>query len=222
MKKTLKLLAFGLATIFALNVQAQDSSWSTGVDFVSSYVWRGTKFGTGPAMQPSIEYSTGGFAVGAWGSYNFTNVDESEFAGEADLYASYGFDLGESSSLTFTLTDYYFPGSEYFDGDSHFFEPMVNLGLGNFSLTAAYMKGSDDSGIEDLYFEAGLTAGAVNLFVGAGDGAYTMDGDFDLCNIGIGTSKEIKITDTFSLPVSGTAILNPSSEQFHIVVAISL
>ncbi|MCW0481110.1 hypothetical protein [Gaoshiqia sediminis] len=218
MKKAFKLLVFGLATIFALNVQAQESSWSTGVDFVSSYVWRGTKFGTGPAMQPSVEFSTGGFAIGAWGSYGLT-IDE---AAEADLYASYGFDLGESSSLTLTLTDYYFPGSEYFDGDSHFFEPMVSLGLGDFSLTAAYMKGSDDSGIEDVYFEAGLTAGAVNLFVGAGDGAYTMDGDFDLCNIGIGTSKEIKITDSFSLPVSGTAILNPSSEQFHIVVAISL
>lgn len=218
MKKAFKLLVFGLATIFALNVQAQESSWSTGVDFVSSYVWRGTKFGTGPAMQPSVEFSTGGFAIGAWGSYGLT-IDE---AAEADLYTSYGFDLGESSSLTLTLTDYYFPGSEYFDGDSHFFEPMVSLGLGNFSLTAAYMKGSKDSGVEDVYFEAGLTAGAVNLFVGAGDGAYTMDGDFDLCNIGIGTSKEIKITDSFSLPVSGTAILNPSSEQFHIVVAISL
>jgi hypothetical protein len=48
------------------------------------------------------------------------------------------------------------------------------------------------------------------------------DMGFDICNIGISTSKEIKITDDFSLPVSGAAILNPSYEAFHIVVGISL
>ncbi|KOH46955.1 TorF family putative porin [Sunxiuqinia dokdonensis] len=204
---------FVLASTFAFNVQAQ--SWDTGADIVSSYVWRGTKFGTGPAMQPWAEYSTGGFAIGAWGSYGFTD-DE---AAEADLYASYGFDLGEGAALTLTVTDYYFPGSMYFDGDSHFFEPMIGLELGSFSFTGAYMTGD---GVSDTYLEAGLAVGSVNLALGAGDGAYTMDGDFNVCNISVGTSKEIKITDTFSLPISGTAILNPSSEQFHIVVGISL
>jgi hypothetical protein len=58
--------------------------------------------------------------------------------------------------------------------------------------------------------------------LGGGDGAHKVDGNFNICNIGIGTSKEIKITDSFSLPVSGAAILNPSSEQFYIVVGISL
>ena len=212
-RKTLSILVFGLASTFAFNVQAQ--SWDTGADIVSSYVWRGTKFGTGPAMQPWAEYSTGGFAIGAWGSYGFTD-DE---AAEADLYASYGFDLGEGAALTLTVTDYYFPGSMYFDGDSHCFEPMIGLELGSFSFTGAYMTGD---GVSDTYLEAGLAVGSVNLALGAGDGAYTMDGDFNVCNISVGTSKEIKITDTFSLPISGTAILNPSSEQFHIVVGISL
>jgi hypothetical protein len=79
-----------------------------------------------------------------------------------------------------------------------------------------------NGGEGDIYLEAGVSAGAVDLFLGGGDGAYTVDGDFNVCNIGIGTSKELKITDSFSLPVSGAAILNPSSEQFHIVVGISL
>lgn len=223
MKKAFKFLVFGLVAIFALNVQAQESSWSVGADIVSSYVWRGTKFGSGPAIQPSVEFSTGGFAIGAWGSYNFTDDEEVGDAGEADLYASYSFDLSEKSSLTFTLTDYYFPPSEYFNGESHYFEPMIGLSLGNFSLTGAYMSNkSGDMDTGDTYLEAGFTAGAVNLFVGAGDGQYTTDGDFDFCNIGIGTSKEIKITDSFSLPVFGTVILNPSTEQFHIVVGFSL
>ncbi|WP_299579523.1 hypothetical protein [uncultured Sunxiuqinia sp.] len=216
MKKLRLLPVFVLAITLAGNLQAQD--WDTGADFVSSYVWRGTKFGTGPAIQPWAEYSTGGFALGAWGSYGFTD-DE---AAEADLYVSYGFDLSEGAALSFTVTDYYFPGTDYFNGDSHFFEPMVGLELGDFSFLAAYMIGSDATDVSDVYLEAGLNVGKLALTLGAGDGAYTTNGNFNVCNIGVGTSKEIKITDSFSLPVTGTAILNPSSEQFHIVVGISL
>ncbi|MBN2775814.1 MAG: hypothetical protein JXR31_16280 [Prolixibacteraceae bacterium] len=213
--KKLTLLIIVLTAIFSFGANAQ---FDTGVDIYSSYVWRGTKFGSGPAMQPWLEYSKGGFSIGAWGSYCFTSNE----AMEADLYASYGFDLGESSSLNFTVTDYYFPESEYFDGASHFFEPMANLGLGSFSFTAAYMLGAEETDVSDMYFEAGLSLGSFDLTLGAGDGAYTVDGDFGICNIGLSTSKEISITDSFSIPVSGAVILNPSSEVFHIVVGISL
>lgn len=214
MKKEITLIVFALLTICSLNVKAQEeSSWSTGVDLYSTYVWRGAKFGSGPAMQPSVSFSKGGLTVGAWGSYSFSTNE----AAEADLYASYGFDLGESSSLTFTVTDYYFPGGMYFDGDSHYFEPMVSLGLGKFSLLGAYMTNA-----EDMYFEAGLEVGAVNLFAGAGDGQYTKDASFNVCNVGVKTSKEIKISDSFSIPVTGAVILNPSTEQFNIVVGITL
>lgn len=214
MKKTL-LIATSLFLLMTIAPCANAQEVSTGLDIYSSYVWRGTKFGSGPAFQPSIEFSTGGFALGAWGSYN-ASTDE---AAEADLYTSYGFDLGETGSLSFTLTDYYFPGSEWMNGDSHYIEPMVNLGLGAVSLTGAYMM---NGGSGDIYLEAAVTAGPVDFTLGGGDGAYTIDGQFNVCNIGISTSKEIKITDSFSLPVSGAAILNPSSEQFQIVVGISL
>ncbi len=214
MKKTV-LIAASLLLLVAITPKTKAQEWSTGLDIYSSYVWRGTKFGTGPAFQPSLEFSAGGFAIGAWGSYSAGDVESPE----ADLYASYGFDLSESSSLTFTLTDYYFPGTSWMEGTSHYIEPLVNLGLGAFSLTGAYMM---NDGAGDIYLEAAVAAGPVNLTLGGGDGAYTIDGDFNICNIGISTSKEIKITDSFSLPVSGAAILNPSSEQFHIVVGISL
>jgi uncharacterized protein (TIGR02001 family) len=215
MKKKITLIAFTLLAICSLHVKAQEasSSWTTGVDLYSSYVWRGAKFGSGPAMQPTVKYTNGGFSIGAWGSYCFSTNE----ATEADLFASYGFNLGENSTLSLAVTDYYFPTAEYFDGNSHYFEPMVSLGLGKLSLAAAYMTNAEDS-----YVEAGYNAGTVTLFAGAGNGQYTKDASFNLCNVGLKTSKTIKITDSFSIPVNGSLILNPSTEQFHIVVGISL
>lgn len=214
MKKRISLIVLTVLTIVSLNVKAQEeSAWTTGVDLYSSYVWRGAKFGSGPALQPTVKYSKGGFTIGAWGSYCFSTNE----AMEADLFASYGVSLGESSSLTFGITDYYFPTAEYFTGDSHFFEPMITLGLGKFSLAGAYMTNAND-----MYFEAGLAVGAVSLFAGAGDGQYTKDANFNFCNVGVKTSKQIKISDSFSIPVNGSVVLNPSTEQLHIVVGISL
>ncbi|WP_346858708.1 TorF family putative porin [uncultured Draconibacterium sp.] len=221
MKKTL-LIAASMLLLFALTVpQAKAQEVSTGLDIYSSYLWRGAKFGTGAAFQPGIEFSAGGFALGAWGSYS----TGSEEAAEADLYVGYGFDLGENASLSFTVTDYYFPGSSWTESESHYFEPMVSLGVGAFTFTAAYMEGLGDDEINstsDLYLEAAVTAGPVDITLGGGDGQYTDDGDFNICNIMVGTSKEVKITESFSLPVSGAVMLNPSTGGFHIAVGISL
>jgi uncharacterized protein (TIGR02001 family) len=219
MKRKVICLAVFIVLVCAISVNAQEeSSWTTGVDLYSSYVWRGMKIGSGPALQPSIEFSTGGLTLGAWGSYCFTENE----AMETDLYAGYEFTLGENSTLGLTLTDYYYPGTKYFTADSHFFEPMVNLGLGKFSFTGAYMMGTKASDVKDKYFEAAFDAGSVKLTLGAGDGQYTKDGNFNVCNIGLSTTKTIKVTDSFSIPVNGALILNPSSESLFIVVGISL
>ncbi len=228
MKKILMITASVLLLItFIPNVNAQEeegSSWNAGLDIYSSYIWRGLKFGTGAAFQPSVDFTAGGFTIGAWGSFSTGGTE----AAEADLYATYALNLGEKAALSLTVTDYYFPGSEYFNGDSHFIEPMVNLGLGNLSLTAAYMiYNAAPNGSGDLYFQAGYAAGPVSITLGGGNGQYSLedeneDDKFAISNIGIGTSKEIKITDSFSLPISGSIILNPSTEQLFVVVGISL
>ena len=59
-RKTLSILVLVLASMFALNVQAQEeSSWSTGVDLYSTYVFRGIAF-SGPSLQPYVDYTSGG------------------------------------------------------------------------------------------------------------------------------------------------------------------
>ncbi|MFW5830924.1 MAG: TorF family putative porin [Prolixibacteraceae bacterium] len=217
MKRTLIIAASLLMLIvFTPRVNAQE--WSTGVDLYSSYVWRGTNF-SGPSLQPYVDFTAGGFSVGAWGSQGYDGFQE------MDLYLSYGFDFG----LSLGLTDYYYPGTEYFDYSTetgaHALEINAGFEAGGVSLSANYIlneAGGAASAGGDMYFEAGVAAGSVDLFVGAGDGWHTPDGEFGVCNVGLGTSKEVKITDSFSLPVSGSVILNPTTEQFFIVVGISL
>ncbi len=213
MKKTLKsFLLLGLAFIFALNVQAQEeeSKWSLGLDLTSTYVWRGVAY-SGPSIQPYVEYSSGIFTMGAWGSQGFDGFQE------MDLYASLGFDFG----LSLGVTDYYYPGTKYGSKTAHSFELNAGYSIGALSLAGNYIFAGEGSVGDDLYFEAGVTLGKVDLFVGAGDGWHTSDGDFNVCNIGVSSSKDIKITDSFSLPISGSCIWNPNTEQFYIVGTIS-
>jgi hypothetical protein len=214
MKNALKLSVWMVLLIGLFSVaeaQTGSGSWNTGADLVSSYVGRGTKFGSGPAFQPTVEFTKGIFTIGAWGSYCFSDNE----AMETDLYLG----LTTSSGLGFNLTDYYFPATKVFSKSSHFLEPTVSFATEKFSLLAAYMVGDE---VNDLYFEADVKTRLVNLTIGAGDGAYTRNGKFNICNVGINTVKEVKITDSFSLPLSGSLILNPSSEQMFIVFGISL
>lgn len=221
-----------IITPMNLNAQqkASPSPFNVGGDLVSSYLWRGTKFGTGPAIQPYLELALGNFSVGGWGSYCFT----SDEAAEADLYLSYGFDFG----LSIGMTDYYFPGTPYFDYSaatgSHAFEINLAYEIKGISLSANYFlneaagAGTDGS---DMYFEAGYGLGSFGFFVGAGNGWHTVEpdpeesgeeeSDFNVCNIGLTASTEIKLSDSYSLPLSGALVLNPDTEQFHVVVAIS-
>lgn len=210
--------------IFPAQLKAQheqsSSPFSVGGDLVSSYLWRGTRFGTGPAIQPYLELGLGNFTLGSWGSYCFTTNE----AAEADLYLSYGFGPGFSVGLT----DYYFPGTNYFDfSDStgaHALEINLGYEVSGLSLSANYFlneAGGAGTAGGDMYFETGYTFSSFGIFLGAGNGWHTSDGEFAICNLGITASSELRITENFTLPLTGSIILNPDREQFHIVIGVS-
>ena len=211
---TLSILA--LAALISVSGSKEASAQlgvSTGVDLVSTYVWRGVAY-SGPSWQPYVEAAAGDLTVGAWGSQGYDGFQE------MDLYAS--FSLGD---LSIGLTDYYYPGSDYLDGDSHAFEVNLGYSLGSLSIGANYIlneaAGAGSAG-GDMYFELGYSGSAADIFVGAGDGWHSSTGDFGLVNIGVTKSKELKITESFSLPISGAVIFNPDSEQLYILAGISL
>ncbi len=234
--KRLKRLASGLllAGFLSSFSYAQDdattSPFTLGADVVSSYVWRGTYFG-GPSIQPGIAFNQGGFTLGAWGSWGFDNSVR-----EADLYISYEFGFG----LSLGITDYHYQGGANWlrfgsDSAAHAYELNAGYQLGSLSLSANYIlnqsDGGDGSGAlsmgGDTYFELTYAFKSFDVFVGAGNGWHTtIDEDngadvFSVCRIGIATTKEVKITDDYSLPLFGSVEVNPNGEEFNLVVGVS-
>jgi hypothetical protein len=207
----------------------ESSPFFVNADFVSRYVWRGVDFGNSPAIQPGLGVSYKGLTLGAWGSYAVASFDGYL---EADLYVSYELPFG----LSLGITDYFFPVApigieptslslttnrfdKFFDyGNTHFLEANLGYGIGNLSISANYMFYNGDS---DVYVELGYTYKDFEVFVGTGNEVYSTTGNFEVVNAGVGVNKEIKFSDSFSLPVSGKLIVNPNTEQMHIVFGMS-
>lgn len=218
-----KFLTYLLTGVFIIlfssqfkTVKAQELELSTGADLYSTYVWRGVAY-SGPSIQPYVELSADGFSVGAWGSQGYDGFQE------MDLYAGYSFDFG----LSLGVTDYYYPGTMFFDNGSHAFELNSGYSSGDFSISGNYIFAGDGSAGDDLYFEVGYGP----VFVGAGDGWHSSAGptptdpdndEFTVVNVGVSTSKDIKVTESLTIPLSGSVFLNPDTEQLYIVVGLSL
>ncbi|MBX3008108.1 MAG: hypothetical protein KF816_08795 [Melioribacteraceae bacterium] len=226
-----------LVILFATSAIAQEIT--LGTDFVSRYVWRGFDLGgNAPSIQPSIEFTKGGFTAGFWGAYSFANPTNLE---EIDIYASYRFSLGESgSALSLGIIDYTNPNSgtrigsfaNYDDPSgpgAHYIEVSAGIsGPESFPISLALNMFVHNVQDNPIYFELGYSTSVgevpVSLFLGGtpSDNAYYGTTGFSLINIGFSVSKEIKITDSFSLPVFGTVSLNPASENLFYVLGISL
>ena len=213
---TLAFAALFFTTFGTQKVEAQDF----GADVASSYVWRGTQFGNGPHVQPWMSLGYGNLELGAWGSVPLTAGDGGT---ELDLYVSY--DLGP---LALTVTNYTFPntspasGGAYVDGEGLFegdyLEVSGSGSVGPIDLTVGYF-----TELEALYIEAGFSIGVVDVAIGyAGeDDSNWYVSEAGLCNISVGGSKEVKITEDYSLPLFGSLVYNPDAESAFLVFGMS-
>ncbi|PLX07931.1 MAG: hypothetical protein C0598_12770 [Marinilabiliales bacterium] len=251
MKRLLFLTIF-MACLMGSSLMGQEAEetankpLSVNVDLMSRYVWRGTDYGASPSIQPGISYSLKGFTIGTWGAFTTNNPGVQE----VDLYLSYTF-LKEMISVTITdyyFPDEVAPGFNYFhyrDSIGHVFEAMLSFnGTEKIPLTfliATNFYGADakccnsDGSTSDkiqysTYAELGYTYKNINAFIGfnltnpdtdKGEIGY-YGSKMGVINLGITGSKDIKITDKFSLPVSVSLITNPQAEKVYLVAGISL
>ncbi|GJQ64212.1 MAG: hypothetical protein SCALA702_32650 [Melioribacteraceae bacterium] len=212
---------------------------NSGADMVSRYIWRGIDFGKSPAVQPSLSFGISGFEIGFWGSYTLNETASG--SDEIDTWISYTIE-NDAISVTALVTDYYFPNAgikwgnfnNYDDPDgagAHTLEAGVSVGFGKFPLSlSAYYNFYNDAG-NNTYFQLDYPFSVeeveLNLFCGATAGSednpgYYGSGTFNVINIGLQASREIKLSDEFKLPVFVSYIINPRVEISHIVFGFSL
>lgn len=242
------LIILNSNTLFA-QTDSTKSPISVGCDLMSRYVWRGTDFGGTPSIQPSISFEKSGFTIGAWGAYstNFSGNNTGDIYKEADIFVGYTF----KKIITLTVTDYFFPNdisdNKYFDYNNkttnHVLETSLSFnGTEKLPLTvllATNVYGADAKKINDdgtvgniqfsTYAELGYSFKNLDVFIGTnmtqpdrekGESGYY--GDYmGVVNLGVTSSKEIKITKTYSLPLTVSFIINPQSEKIFLVAGFS-
>ncbi len=222
-----------LCMLLALPVasMAQDKvETSVGADLVSGYIWRGQDYG-GVSLQPSLSVSYKGLSLTAWGSVGFDNNDEKE----VDLILSY-----EVGNLILAVTDFWTMGEDnkYFQygahSTAHVFEAQIGYDFGPFALNwftnFAGADGVNEDG-ERAYSSYISVIAPFNLGgleweaeIGATPWAtdyYTNADGFDICDISLGASKEIKITDSFSIPAFAKATFNPAADKAYLTFGLS-
>ncbi len=224
LKLTLGLMA--VATIFGFSSASAQVTLSGGADIVSSYVWRGA-YTSAASIQPGAELAVGNFAVGAWGSTPFETTCA---LSEVDYYVSYSLE-----NFSVMVTDYWWDGAAmpYLDG-GHYYEAALGFSFGesfplSLSVSTMFAGADTDEAGDQLYstyieaaypFEVGDVA--LDVAVGLTPAAGMYADDFGVCNISATASKSIAITNTFELPLSVSAIINPAGDAAYLVFGTSL
>jgi hypothetical protein len=226
--KTIKRTVFifvAILSISTMNAQEKSSkvSFDIGADFASRYVWRGVEFSDSPAIQPFAEISTGNFTLGVWASYETGGQVVGQ---EFDFYASYAI-----GAVSIGFTDYAFPidgiSDGYFMAKNHVGEATLSFdGVESFPLTAMLGVNVYNDNDNSIYTEVGypfsIGETSISAFVGGGNYIYSTDGDYKITNIGLSASKDLKVTDSFSLGLTASAIFNPDSDDAYLVFVVSL
>ncbi len=230
-----KIAAF-LMIALSVSLSAQGITASAGADIVSRYIWRGLEVNKTPNIQPSIAIGAGGLEVGLWGSQALSYEAGAAFSTEIDLYAAYGISTS-AGDISLMVTDYYFPDAGIplgwaDDGTgAHTLEAGVGFsGSEKFPISVSIFYNFYNDPGNNIYFEfaypfsvSGLDMG---LTVGGTPGSEDNPGyygtdEFGLINVGISASKEVKVTEDFSLPLSSSFILNPKADIAYFVIGCS-
>lgn len=236
MRKHIRKTLLCLLPLFGATVaEAQDNIETTiAADVVSQYIWRGQDLGN-TALQPTLGIEYKGLSLTAWGSVGIADAADTK---EFDLTLGYtigGFNVG--------ITDYWFnagldPRNRYFKydahGTNHVFEANVGYDFGVASIQW-YTNFTGNDGVNkdgkraySSYFEVSApfklftcdwdaAAGAVPYATTA----YGTNG-FAVTNLSLRATKDIKVTDTFSIPIFGQVVANPCSQKAYLVLGFTL
>ena len=234
-----KIVLFAMGMVMSMTAFAQEEIETTiSADVVSHYYWRGQDLG-GASLQPTLGIGYKGLSLTAWGSTGLVNPDDTR---ELDLTLAYtvgGFNFG--------ITDYWFdamdggdPDGRYFrynaHSTNHVFEANIGYDFGFASLQWYTNFAGNDYKVKDgkraysSYVEVAVpfklsaidwtaTVGAVPF---ASDAYNDGTSGFAVSDVSLKATKDIKITDTFSVPVFGQIAANPCTQHAYLVFGFTL
>ena len=231
--KMIVCFAMGLAVSMATFAQEKVETTICS-DVVSSYIWRGQDLGD-VSVQPTLGIGYKGLSLTAWGSVGLSDPSDTK---EFDL--TLGYAIG---GLNIGITDYWFnngldPENRYFKydahGTNHVFEANVGFDFGLASLqwftNFAGNDGMNNDGKRAYSSYVELTVpfklAAIDWTATAGAVPFSTDfygtDGFAVTNLALKAAKDIKVTDTFSIPVFGQVVANPCSQKAYMVIGFTL
>ncbi len=226
-------------------------SFYVGADISSAYVWRGVISYKGANFQPCLEFDAGNFALGLWNCNDFAgNLKELDIYASYTVADQLTFTLTDYYSKDENSTDPVAPYGNYYAHETgHTFEFSMDW-ESNFGLDASmnllfygadkkwWLEGTDDEdkmnkNAYGTYFELGYTADvkgvAFRPCVGAVFNQSTWYGDesgshkgFNVVNIAVKGSRDIKITDRFSLPLYVSFGYNPQANDVWAFAGVTI
>ena len=230
-----KIVLFAMGLVASATAIAQDEIETTiSGNIVSNYIWRGQDLGN-VSLQPTFGVGYKGLSLTAWGSVGLTESSDTK---EFDLTLAY-----TVGGLNIGITDYWFnagldPENRYFKydahGTNHLFEANIGYDFGLLSLQWFTNFAGNDGTNKDgkraysSYMEVvvpfKLSAIEWTATAGAVPWATTSYGTtgFAVTNLSLKATKDIKVTDTFSVPVFAEVSGNPCSQKAYLVFGFTL
>lgn len=229
-----KIVCFAMMLVASATAFAQDEVETTvSADVVSQYIWRGQDLGS-VSLQPTLGVSYKGLSLTGWGSVGLTEpADTKEF----DLTLAYTI-----GSLNIGVTDYWFdnigPETRYFKydahGTNHVFEANIGYDFG-FASIQLYTNFAGNDGTKKDGKRAYSSYGeiAVPFKLAAVDWSATIGAvphyttsygttGFAVTNVSLKATRDIKVTDSFSIPVFGQVVANPCAQKAYLVFGLTL
>ena len=232
-----------MGLVMSMTVMAQDEienenkvETTISGDIVSRYIWRGQDLGD-VSLQPTLGIGYKGFSLTAWGNVGLSKAEDTK---EFDLtlaYTSGGFNIG--------ITDYWFnagldPDNRYFmynaHSTNHVFEANIGYDFG-FASLQWYTNFAGNDGVNESgkrayssYVEANVPFKLATVdwtaTVGVIPYATTFYNEwtsgFSVTNLALKATKDIKITDSFSIPIFGQVVANPRTQKAYLVLGFTL
>lgn len=226
-----------IAVLMSTAATAQESEsveTTVAADVVNQYIWRGLDAGN-VSLQPTLGVAWKGLSLTAWGSVGLTESSDTK---EFDLTLGY-----TTGGLNVGITDYWFsvgqdPDGRYFKYDAHGTNHVFEANIGyDFGVVSAqwYTNFAGNDGVNkdgkraySSYFEVTapfrLATCEWTATLGAVPYATTSYGTtgFAVTNIGLKATKDIRITDSFSVPIFAGVTGNPCAQKAYLVFGFTL